>query len=111
MLWIITEDHLDLSAHGIPSSVGKMNAPKFRELLRSAPTEAREPMIEGFKQGMTDEFHLFDDDGELYFTGLCLDLDDQDGDSAFGPLDWAMSDSGCTRMDYRKKGAEEWQTL
>lgn len=111
MKWIITEDHT--STGGTPDTiVGKHRADREWIATRKAATpEVRAEMLDAFKAAMTDEFRLFDDDGELYYTGLCLDLDDQDGDSAFQPLDWAMNDSGCTRMDYRKKGATEWKTL
>lgn len=57
------------------------------------------------------EFRLFDDDGELYYEGRCGDLEAADGDNAFAPLDWAEANDGCTRMDYRKVGEQEWETL
>lgn len=114
MQWIITVDHLEarMTQHGIPSSVGKMRGPKelVAELKTLAP-EAKAARVEQFKATLNFEFRLYDDDGELYFTGLCLDLDQQDGDSAFQPLDWATADSGCTRMDYRKKGDKAWTIL
>lgn len=114
MHWIIAEDHLAdrMAEHGIPSSVGRMRGPKdlVAELKTLAP-EAKAARLQQFKDCLNFEFRLYDDDDELYFTGLCRDLDQQSGDSAFEPLDWATADSGCTRMDFRKKGAETWETL
>lgn len=112
MHWIITEDHINKDTADDPSKVGKMRANRhWMECYRAAPAEAKPPMIEGFKQVMTEEFRLYDDDGNLYYVGLCKDLDDQEADSAFQPLDWAMNDVGAVRMDYRKIGATEWKTL
>jgi hypothetical protein len=57
------------------------------------------------------EFRLYDDDGELYYEGVCKDLEQQSASDAFEPQDWAEYDSGCTRTDYRKIGETEWKTL
>lgn len=53
------------------------------------------------------KFQLFDDDGELYYEGMMTKkyLDDY----GFGPLDWAMADSGCTYLMYYENG--EWKQL
>lgn len=95
MRWIITVDHLTPLAE--PMWFVRANMPP------------------GFTKQMAEElpfeFQLFDDDDELYFSGKCGDLDTADCDAAFAPLDWAMDDSGCTCMKYRKQDALTWNVL
>jgi len=112
MLWIITKDLINTEPDDT-NRVGYLNAGsrKRREAWDAAPAEARPAIKQAWIDACNFEFRLYDDDGELYYEGVCLNLDDQDGDSAFEPLDWAMSDVGCTTMKYRKKGAAIWQTL
>ncbi len=111
MLWIITHDHIN-TGEGEKSKAGRMRAPReLIELLRTDTPEAKESRIKAFRDDMNFEFRLYDDDGELYYEGLCKDLDDQCEESAFGPLDWAMNDVGATTMKYRKVGHAIWQTL
>ena len=45
-------------------------------------------------------FHLYDDDGELYYYGKS---DNQN----FDPLDWAMGWAGCTEIRYFINGKLE----
>ena len=96
MRWIIITDHLD-------------------ETPNPAHWFITADMPPGFTKAMVDdlpyEFRLRDDDGELYFSGKCGDLAKADQDHAFAPLDWAMNDSGCTWMEYRKVGEKEWRQL
>ncbi|UUZ75480.1 hypothetical protein LP414_27580 [Polaromonas sp. P1(28)-13] len=110
MHWIITVDHINKGEEA--NYVNRMRSPKeFAAALRAATPEAKSALRSELIAGMTDEFRLFDDDGELYYEGLCKDLDDQDEDNAFQPLDWARNDAGCTRMDHRKIGKVGWATL
>lgn len=68
-------------------------------------TEADAPIL-------VSEFRLLDDDGNVLFEGVCEDLLNQDGDSAFEPLDWGESDSGCTVMEFRVAGSKgPWEEL
>ena len=110
MLWIITVDHINEAP---PTHANRKFGTKrdWRESYKTADDQGKAMMLAQFKANMTDEFRLYDGDDNLYYEGLCLDLDDQDSDSAFAPLDWAAADSGCTRMDYRKKDTTEWKTL
>lgn len=57
------------------------------------------------------EFRLLDDDKNPYFEGVCVGLDDADGDQAFAPLDVIGEGYGCTEMQYRAPGAQEWVQL
>ena len=108
MHWIITTDRINDAES---SCVNKLRASKaFIETLRAASPKERACHIGEFNKSMTDEFRLYDDDENLYFEGLCLDLDNQDGDSAFEPLDWAEQ-FGCVGMKYRKVGEKEWKWL
>jgi hypothetical protein len=118
MKWIVTADHINARvcvAIGEPIVTWenkKMNAgAAWRAAYTSADAATKESMLAKFKAEMTEEFRLYDDDNELYYEGLCLNLDDQPDSSAFEPLDWAMGDAGCVRMDYRKKGDSSWRTL
>lgn len=57
-------------------------------------------------------FRLFDDDSGLYFEGRFYG--NTHSSAAFSPLDWAMCDSGCTRIDYYgpdANGRQGWHTL
>ena len=45
-------------------------------------------------------FHMYDDDGVLYFSGACSEI-------SFDPLDDYGEAFGCTRIDYWQDG--EWR--
>ena len=53
-------------------------------------------------------FRLYDDDGNLYYQGISYD--DGTEEQAFAPLDWGLSDSGCTELRHRSASGA-WQTL
>jgi hypothetical protein len=57
-------------------------------------------------------FRLYDDDGELYYEGRIIvgPVDEAGTELDFMPLDWAMSNAGCTRIDYRN-AAGQWEML
>lgn len=118
MHWIITKDHISQRVCETLGDPVTTHADRtfragrqWKEQFRSADDAQKADMLATLKAEMNYEFRLYDDDGELYYEGLCKDLDDQSGDDAFEPLDWAMMDSGCTTMKYRKKGETAWQTL
>lgn len=101
MDWIITHDPEQLRVH-----TGRYGGIFHNHL--SAP---RLPSATVLAKQLPYEFRLLDDDGEVYFSGKCGDLEQADGDQAFEPLDWSESRYGCTEMQYRKVGEEEWRTL
>lgn len=110
MQWIITKDHI--SKPHEKSAVNRMRCPHdLADRVRLSTPEEKARLHAEFLATMTDEFRLFDDDGTLYYEGLCKGLDNQDGDSAFEPLDWAAANAGCARMDTRKVGAKDWAVL
>lgn len=57
-------------------------------------------------------FHLFDDDGELYYAGRITRewIYGDDETKAFAPLDWAERNAGCTEMRYLDD-SNRWQVL
>jgi hypothetical protein len=52
-------------------------------------------------------FRLYDDDGNLYFSGWS---NDRDSEAAFEPLDDIQEDYGCTYIQYLQDDGE-WETL
>lgn len=106
MQWIITADLIQTG------KVGLACAPRdWIKQRKAVDSTQRKAMNQAFAGRMNFEFRLYDDDNHLYYEGACLDLDQQDADHAFLPLDWAEGEAGCTRMDYRRKGESQWQTL
>jgi len=102
MLWIITEDRVEDGKY-----VGACND----DLMTSVDcVRLDKQQIARIGAECTDEFRLLDGDDNLLFRGVCKDLDDQDGDSAFEPLDWAEG-AGAATMEYRKIGETVWKIL
>jgi hypothetical protein len=110
MLWIITKDLLSRQ-EGHDSSVNVFKSgPKTEEQYRVANAAGKAELIEKIINACNFNFRLYGD-GELYYEGACLDLEDKSEEYAFEPLDWAAREAGCTRMDYLKKGCTGWKTL
>jgi hypothetical protein len=113
MKWIITRD-LTESEDDMLSAVGfchygipwPYNTPK-----QVSSVQARNEFVAEISKGMNYEFRLLDDDGNAMVEGLCLDLDQQDGDSAFDPLDRFETVYGATMMEYRVVGEAKWEQL
>ena len=96
--WVITRDHLE---HTNERIIGPHNATEEQLEILAHPhrTINRNKLI---------RFRIYDDDGELYFSGYFLG--DSESEDAFGPLDdFGAPDSGATRIDYLR--GEEWETL
>lgn len=103
MKWIITADRVNgqddpktdkpfvLTEPGIGCAVGRRPGGKLK-----TPAD-----VATYAEGMPTAFQLLDDDGEVYFEGLCEDLGQFDGDQAFEPLDVVGEAYGCTTMMYR----------
>lgn len=113
MKWIITRDfHPEQAGDGTPLSWVD-TCPNFtpleREAVRKALPEERLALFD--LMGLNHEFQLQDDDGNVLLEGRCQDLDDQDGDSAFEPLDTFEQVYGATTMMFRKVGDTEWEQL
>lgn len=112
MKWIITRDLINTSV-GDRIKVGTFGGShELAVALKAAKTDVeRLRLRDNFGGEMNFRFRLLDDDGNLNYEGLCLNLDQQDGDSAFEPLDWAMNDVGSTTMMYRKFFDCNWKQL
>jgi hypothetical protein len=94
--WLITKDHLTDPDHDTDDAgtYGPSGTTFTREQIRTHP--------------LALEFRMFDDDGELYYTGLCIASTDE---SLFCPLDdFGTPNAGCTRIDYRNE-AGDWEAL
>lgn len=68
---------------------------------------SKERLAEFKKSGFKTYFKIYDDDDILYFSGYLHESEPDD----FTPLDWAMFDSGCTRIDYRNPETGKMETL
>lgn len=53
------------------------------------------------------QFRLYDDDNNLYFSGISTD---RDSEAAFEPLDHCMGAYGCTEIQYLQDDGD-WETL
>ena len=91
IFWVITKDVLGDGEHD-----GYSFAPKIA---------LDKPQVKAL---LVHKFKLFDDDGILYYEGVATN---QDSESAFEPLDWAMANDGCTEIQYYNEDTKEWETL
>lgn len=123
MSWIITkefamgeqevpfEHDLPLPAEASPDedyySVGHGCREGLYQSRSKLTQERRADNVVWAEASLPHRFRLFDDDGYLYFEGRS---DDCDSEEAFAPLDWAMGDSGCVRIDYLGEDGE-WREL
>ena len=101
MDWIITHDPEQQRRY-----TGRYKG-RFHNCLRSYGLDSADKLA----AALPFEFRLLDDDGEVYFSGKCGNLDEADADQAFEPLDWAERNFGCTEMQYRLNNEQEWRTL
>lgn len=107
MLWIITTDHSETHQQGHVNPGSRTR----REAWSGSPVEARDTLRATWAEMCETKFRLLDDDDNVCYEGVWHNLDNQDGDSAFEPLDWAEGIVGATTMEYRLKGASAWQVL
>ena len=88
--WTITEDKLADVIGGDKPAVGTCGP---RECTLTADQIKAHPA--------TLHFHMFDDDGEDYYSGLCI-LPEGLTEEAFRPLDdFGTPNAGCTSIKYR----------
>lgn len=99
--WRITTDHLWEPGDLVDDEAGT-----------TGPSDAPEDLLAQLEAGKGTTFKMYDDDGELYYTGRILHaVENPDADADFGPLwDFGTPNAGCTEIRYRDKiGA--WVTL
>lgn len=77
---------------------------KFRRGVRSDKFYTPE-QIESLKSKMVHHFKVLDDDGIVYFWGVCSD------DSSFAPLDCCGVGYGCTEIQYKNPKTGKYETL
>jgi hypothetical protein len=118
MLWIITADHINERVcktldEPVVLMVGKVSTRSATRSTawRNADDAKKEELRAAWIAECNYDFRLLDDDGEVYYEGVCLDLERMPQDGAFEPLDWARYRDGCTRMDYRRRGETKWRVL
>lgn len=105
MLWMITKDLINTEG---PHNVGLCNDDLAGSIdTVRVPVEQRASVIADCDY----EFRLLDDDGHVYYEGVCKDVENQSDIDAFDPLDRFMNSDGVTMMEYRKKGDTEWNML
>lgn len=110
--WIIDKDHTanegdepgtNMNAVGI---MGPRDAPdEYLEWLKAGTSDL--PVAGGV--GLTVlHFRMYDDDGELYYTGRYIS---NDGEPEFGPLDdYGAPNAGATHIEF-KNAKGEWEEL
>ena len=84
--FVITEDHLD-------------GVEEYSEGLATPETV----------KSKGQQFRLLDDDGILYYSGVCLHGGSED--AVFAPLDWGMANAGCTEIQYLSLSGNKWETF
>ncbi len=96
--WLILHNHLDNEpAHKLFGDVP-------RHLVGWLKTSSAPDLT---KHGTP--FRLFDDDGELYFSGVYFG--DQNSQDAFDPLDRFGEKYGCTEIQYLNPATQKYETL
>jgi hypothetical protein len=98
--WRITEDHLATDDRDEAGIEGPSEAPEDLLVLARGKTRTQGGPANVF------DFRMYDDDGELYYTGALalpkdVSLDDADEEAAFGPLyDFGRPNAGAVRIDF-----------
>ena len=92
--WVITTDEI---GEGEDEGVIGPRGTRFtREFIENHPRSRR--------------FRMFDGDGQLYYQGVFIDLNEQH--SMFEPLDdFGAPNAGCTSIEYQDANTGEWERL
>lgn len=98
--WIIDIDTL---ADASEPAASNLNAVGL-----TGPRDISVEITERLKAGEGKNFRMKDDDGEVYYEGRIILLEDADPESEFGPLDdFGAPNAGCTSIEYKtEKGWE-----
>lgn len=95
MPWIIVEQTRDIST----------DAERAKDAERGFIARTKDATVDNCDV----RIRLYDDDDVLYYRGF-IARETLDSDKAFGPLNWARANAGCTRMDYYAHGTG-WHQL
>lgn len=100
--WIITKDYLN--------EKWKADFPDDSSAVGTAgPRNINDEVLARLRKGEGQLFKMYDDDGELYYTGRFIG--EEGSEEAMGPLDdFGTPDSGAVRIDYRQANGK-WETL
>lgn len=89
--WVIARDLIDVDARGKSD---------HSDDFRLGNTDSA-PGLAVLNSKDSIEFEIFDDDGELYFTGFLWDQDDEWEDNVLvAPLRWARRFAGATLIKF-----------
>lgn len=70
------------------------------------PHNAPDTLVAQLRKGKGRAFRMYDDDGELYYSGRII------GSEEFEPLDdFGAPNAGCTEIRYRNPTTNKWETL
>lgn len=122
----INLDHLDPEQYAWMIDTDKIADPEEEAPCNSnavgmmGPRDAPQELLDMLKKGIGRRFKMYDDDGELYYEGIILvveDINDIPTDSLsetyFGPLqDFGTPNAGAVHIKYKKRGSTgTWETL
>lgn len=104
--WIIDQDHLadpedepgtNMNAVGV---CGPRDAPD--ELIELLEIHATKELAARHADAEIYRFRMYDDDGELYYTGRMITDEGATEEASFGPLDdYGTPNAGCTLIKYQ----------
>jgi hypothetical protein len=102
--WIITRDCLHDASPEFYAGIGCSN-----RAGTVGPRNATPEQIAALKSGKGETFKMYDDDGDLYYTGRFLG--DSRSEDALGPLDdFGSPDAGCTEIRFARAGGV-WESI
>lgn len=99
--WIIDQDHLDLSETLGPdfSNEKGVMGPRDANVTGGTYEENKAELERNYKAH--NQFKMYDDDGELYYTGTLYHDGEADEEACYGPLgDFGMPNAGAVLITY-----------
>ena len=99
-MWILLKDVLD----ECDCCVKSVDCPLSKDIVKYTDVKKRQVV----RELMPIAIRLYDDDGELYYTGY---MNEGPGVDEFEPLDWAKEYAGCTSLKYRDEKSGKWHML
>lgn len=100
--WIIDRDHLNEdSPLATGSDVGMMGPHDAPEWMTDVLARKTTGHVGGNPGAHISTFRMYDDDGELYYTGRMITDEGDTEEACYGPLaDYGMPGAGCTSIKY-----------
>lgn len=103
LIWFVNYDHLDDKEIAIGNDYnrgGDLDVDAVKAFIENGSGP--------YKGCGLVKFRLYDDDGELYYSGFYNGINGSEA-VAFLPLDWGMGYAGCAEMKVLEKG--KWSIL